>query len=90
MNYQIITSPEYEVLTYRLELLFECLWQCSQYQEVGRGYIFTTFQRMLINQERGALMSQQTLMLYNEATPVRYYQVPESIETKIQLIKSKL
>ncbi|WP_264522170.1 hypothetical protein [Flavobacterium sp. N1994] len=89
MNYQALNSQEYEKISSRLELLFEVLWHCSQCKEVNRS-VFTVNERILINQERGALMSQQNLLLeiYNE--DVRYYQVHENIEKKIQLIKSKL
>lgn len=90
MNYENLYTPQYEEISFRLELLFWCLGKCSQNQEEGRGRKFTVGERILINQERGALMSQQTFLLYNDDTQLRYYQVPQSIEDKIQFIKSKL
>lgn len=91
MNHEALKSQEYEKNGERLKLLFESLLQCSLYQEVGRGYIFTVNERILINQERGALMSQQSYLLdYLTEQPVRLYEVQESIENKIQFIKSKL
>lgn len=90
MNYEALNSHQYEAISSRLNLLFDALSFCSRYQEVGRGYVFTINERILINQERGALMSQQNFLLENYDQDIRYYQVPEDIEQKIQIIKSKL
>ena len=90
MNYEALNTQEYEKISSRLELLFEALWYCSQCKEVGRGYVFTVNERILINQERGALMSQQNLLLEIFNEDVRYYKISENIEKKVQLIKSKL
>lgn len=91
MNYNQTESPEYQILATRVELLFDCLWYCSRYQEAKRRSIFTISERILINQERGALMSQQTAMLYpNEDNPVREFTVPNYLEDKIQFIKNKV
>lgn len=90
MNYAALYQKEYEVLNQRLDLLFEALLYCSRIQDTGRGYIFTVNERILINQERGALMSQQTMLLYNDDSQLRHFSVPTSIEQKILLLKSKL
>lgn len=91
MYHQGLNSKDYEIISNRLELLFDCLWYCSRYQETKRKSIFTVSERILINQERGALMSQQALILYPEdKNEVRDFTVPETLETKIQFIKTKL
>lgn len=69
-----------ESIQTRLEELYTALWCCSQYQEVGKGYIFTVFERMLINQERGALLSQ---LSDDPEAGIRYYEVPEGINERI-------
>lgn len=89
MNYEVLNTQEYEEISFRLELLFWCLTKCSQNQNEGKGRNFTIVERILINQERGALMSQQAFLLYNDNSQLRYYQVPKAIENKIQFIKSK-
>jgi hypothetical protein len=90
MNYEALTTPQYEALSQRLELLFECLWHCTKRQENGRKYIFSVNERILINQERGALMSQQSFMLYGDESQVRHFELPKELEEKVQFIKSKL
>lgn len=90
MNYEALNTPEYEALSQRLELLFECLWNCTQRQEVGRKYIFSINERILINQQRGALMSQQSVMLFADESQVRHFELPTELENKVQFIKSKL
>ncbi|MGV9003986.1 hypothetical protein [Flavobacterium sp.] len=89
MNYEAYNSPEYQNLINRLEQLFDALWYCRQYQEVGRGYIFTPFQRILINQERAAIFTQQDFLLgENKLGDVRHHTLPTIIEEKIQIINS--
>jgi hypothetical protein len=90
MYTNVTSSHEYQELQSRQEDLYDALWHCSQYQEVGRGYIFTPFQRILINQERAAIFTQQDCLL-GELTidEVRNFQVPTIIEEKIQFINSK-
>ena len=90
MNYEAINTPQYEELSQRLELLFECLWHCTKRQESYGKYIFSTNERILINQQRGALMSQQTFMLYGDDSQVRHFELPKELEDKVQFIKSKL
>jgi hypothetical protein len=74
----------------RLDLLFSCLIYCTNMQNVGRAYIFTVAERILINQERAALMSQITAHELQDDSELRHFQVPNKIEQKIQFLKSKL
>lgn len=64
----------------RLENLHDVLVYCSQIQAVGRTPIFTTGERICINQERGSLFSQMSF----DGDQVREYEVPLEIESKIQ------
>ncbi len=64
----------------RLENLHHVLVYCSQIQAVGRMPIFTTGERICINQERGSLFSQMSF----DGGEVREYEVPIEIEAKIQ------
>lgn len=90
MNNEVLDAPYYEPLQERINLLFEALIQCSQLQEKGRNYIFTRAERILINQERAAILSQLNRVSNDENNQLRYYRVAENIEKKIQIIKSKL
>lgn len=64
----------------RIENLHNVLVYCSQIQAVGRTPIFTTGERICINQERGSLFSQMSF----DGGQVREYEVPLEIEAKIQ------
>lgn len=68
--------------------LLSVLEYCSEQQKVGRSAVFSVFERMLINQERGSLLSQS-----NQETPPderRYYEVSSKIQKKIIFILTKL
>lgn len=91
MNNNAYSTAEYIILAERHQLLFDALIYCSTLQSVGRKYVFTINERILINQERGSIMSQQThLVEGNNLEIVRSYVVPAEIENKIQFIKTKL
>jgi hypothetical protein len=68
--------------------LFAVLIYCSEQQIFGKPASFTTLERICINQERGALLSQ-----LNQETPqseVRQYQCPPKLESKIRFITQKV
>ena len=75
----------------RLEDLHNVLAYCSSLQVLGRIYVFTPNERICINQERGALLSQLSHLnnetFYHE---VRLYQCPPAIEAKIKLTIEKI
>ena len=77
--------------TPRFNDLHRVLEYCSEVERKseGRNCIFTTLQRICINQERGAIYSQQSAQKREiTANEVRTYQVPPHIEEKIkQLLK---
>lgn len=75
-------------MTTRLEDLHDVLAYCSYEQQVGRHPCFTTFERILINQERGALLSQ--LNEENHQEDKRFYQCPPKLESKIKFIIQKV
>ena len=75
----------------RLEDLHNVLVYCSELQLHGRMHVFKTGERICINQERGALLSQ--LSYINKETflhEVREYEVPAAIEAKIKLTIEKI
>jgi hypothetical protein len=68
--------------------LFAVLIYCSDQQAFGKSAVFTAFERICINQERGSLLSQ-----LNKETPesdVRFYQCPPKLESKIRFIIQKV
>ncbi|MWB92956.1 hypothetical protein GON26_01150 [Flavobacterium sp. GA093] len=67
----------------RLEDLHNALAYCSERQSIGKIYVFTTLERVCINQERGSLMS----MINEDNFPheVRNYKIPPSIEAKVKI-----
>lgn len=67
----------------RLEDLHNVLVYCSELQKEGRMYVFKTGERICINQERAALLSQ----LSHE---VREYKIPASIEAKVKFTTDKI
>ena len=72
----------------RNEILEQVLKYCSDNQQVGKPACFSPLERMCINQERGALLSQ-----LNPETPesdIRYYECPPRIEAKIQFTIQKV
>lgn len=75
-----------ENITDRLEDLFLALFQSSQSDHVpnSRDCLFTTGQRIAINQERGALYTQLAVKS-GELPPseAREYQVSAEINTKV-------
>jgi hypothetical protein len=75
-----------DTLNHRLEILYNVLVYDSDQQMVGRPACFTVFERILINQERGALLTQMS----PEDVNTRYYECPEKIESKIQFINQKV
>lgn len=84
-----IPHPDSHIINQRLEMLFNALYYCSFQQQLskGREFVFTAGERILINQERGALFSQLT---NNEEDGIREYEVPDYIEERIQYIKKNI
>lgn len=81
----------YEEICQRLEDLQNVLVYCSELQLHGRMHVFKTGERICINQERGALLSQLSYM--NQETflhEVRDYRCPPAIEAKIKLTIEKI
>lgn len=77
----------------RLNNLHTALEQCSQIDQLsdGKNKVFTTGERIAINQERGAILSQ--IAYGNEeitALEVRTYRVSSQIENKIKFTLSKI
>jgi hypothetical protein len=72
----------------RLAALHNVLWICSRNQKEGKIYIFTTSERICINQERGALFSQ--INKDNFPHQIRYYNVNPALEAKVQMTLEKL
>lgn len=75
----------------RLEDLHNVLAYCSAMQLHGRIHVFKVLERICINQERGALLSQ--LSHANNETfshEVRAYNVPGGIEAKIKITIEKI
>jgi hypothetical protein len=71
----------------RLEVLHDVLLYCSTEQGYGRPSCFDVFERMNINQERGALLSQ--LNQESQDNEIRYCQCSPELENKIQHIIKK-
>jgi hypothetical protein len=80
-------TPNEEIINQRLAILYNALFHCSEFQFVGRGYIFSLGERILINQERGALLSQLT---NDPEAGIRFYSVPNELEDRIQYIHKNL
>jgi len=75
----------------RLEDLHNVLVYCSCQQTQGRIHVFKLGERICINQERGALLSQ--LSHANNETfshEVREYNIPVAIEAKIKFTIEKI
>lgn len=77
----------------RLNNLHTALEQCSKIDLLsdGKNKVFTTGERIAINQERGAILSQ--IAYGNEeitALEVRTYQVSQQIENKIRFTLNKI
>jgi hypothetical protein len=75
----------------RLEDLHNVLVYCSDLQKQGRIHVFKVGERICINQERGALLSQ--LSHANNETfshEVREYKIPVAIEAKIRFTIEKI
>lgn len=81
----------YEEICQRLEELQNVLVYCSELQLHGRMHVFKTGERICINQERGALLSQLSHW-NNETFPheVREYKIPVGIEAKIKFTIEKI
>lgn len=71
----------------RLHDLHNVLAYCSDQQNNGKIYVFQTGERICINQERGALLSQ---LNYNFPNDERIYVIPPPIEAKVRLILEKI
>jgi hypothetical protein len=75
----------------RLEDLHNVLVYCSDMQTAGRIHVFKLGERICINQERGALLSQ---LAHNSNEvflhEVRDYKVPLAIEAKIKFTTEKI
>lgn len=72
----------------RLEDLHSVLQYCSDQQQVGRAAAFTTLERICINQERGALLSQTNWE--NPDQEKRTYSCPPKLETKVKFNLQKV
>lgn len=72
----------------RLEDLHDVLFYDSEQQTFGKTACFTTLERICINQERGALLSQMNEG--NKEPDIRYYRCPPKLESKIQFIIQKV
>jgi hypothetical protein len=68
--------------------LHAVLQYCSDQQSYGRPACFTTLERICINQERGALLSQCNEE--NRHHEVRFYSCPPKLESKIRFILKKI
>lgn len=77
-----------EAIVNRHDDLFAVLIYCSEQQTFGRTAVFTPFERICINQERGSLLSQ--LNKENPESEVRHYKCPQKLETKIRFITQKI
>jgi hypothetical protein len=75
----------------RLEDLHNVLVFCSDVQTQGRIHVFKVGERICINQERGALLSQLS-HANNEvfSHEVREYKIPVGIEVKIKFTIDKI
>lgn len=75
----------------RLEELHNVLAYCSDIQSDGRIYVFKVAERICINQERGALLSQLS-HANHETFPheVREYKIPAHIEAKVKFTIQKI
>lgn len=81
----------YEDIYQRLEDLHNVLLYCSDLQKGGRIHVFKVGERICINQERGALLSQLSHMNQETFThEVREYKMPVGIEVKIRLTIEKI
>jgi len=72
----------------RLENLHDVLAYDSDQQIFGRAACFTTNERICINQERGALLSQMNKE--NKEPDIRHCQCPPKLESKIRSITQKI
>lgn len=72
----------------RLEDLYDVLLYCSDQQIFGRAACFTINERICINQERGALLSQ--INEDNQEADIRHYKCPAKLESKIKFIIQKI
>lgn len=68
----------------RLNVLHLALLHDSEFKSARQGYIFTSGERICINQERGALYSQ---LSQDPEAGIRYYDVSDDIELKINYTK---
>ncbi|MBA4133378.1 MAG: hypothetical protein C0525_01510 [Flavobacterium sp.] len=68
----------------RLNVLSLALMHDSEFKAARQGYIFTPGERICINQERGSLYSQ---LSQDEEAGIRYYDVSDLIEEKINYTK---
>lgn len=64
----------------RLNDLFTVLVYCSDRQQLGKSSVFTEFERILINQERGAILSQ---LQTERIDPIRTFKVPFKLAAKV-------
>lgn len=72
----------------RLEDLHDVLVYDSDQQTFGRPAVFTIFERICINQERGSLLSQ--LNQDNKELDIRYYKCSPKLESKIRFAIQKV
>ena len=75
----------------RLEDLHTVLVYCSELQGHGKIYVFKTGERICINQERGAIRTQDACEKKEiPLDQVRIYKIPPNIEVKVRLTLEKI
>lgn len=81
----------YSNIIQRLEDLHNVLVYCSDVQKDGKIHVFKTGERICINQERGALLSQLSHS-NNEvfSHEVRVYKIPPAVEAKVKFTLEKI
>lgn len=75
----------------RLEDLHTVLVYCSELQAHGKIYVFKTGERICINQERGAIRTQEAHQKSEiPLDQVRTYKIPPHIEVKVRFTLEKI
>jgi len=77
-----------ETINNRLEDLYNVLMYCSDRQRSHFFPVFKLVERIMINQERGALFSQ--LNKENPSDKIRFYECPPELEIKIRFSLQKI
>lgn len=75
----------------RFNDLHNVLGYCTAMQTLGKTYVFTTNERICINQERGAIFSQDAFTKSKiPIDQIRTYTLPAHIEMKVRLTLQKI